>query len=38
MIDEFISISAENCSRDRFLNFLKDKLEIEGYWEKIGLA
>ncbi|MCP4343239.1 MAG: hypothetical protein GY799_31290 [Desulfobulbaceae bacterium] len=38
MIDEYISISAGNCSRDRFLNFLKDKLEIEGYWEKIGLA
>ena len=21
-----------------FLNFLKDKLEIEGYWKQVGLA
>jgi hypothetical protein len=34
MIDEYISISAGNCSRDRFLNFLKDNIEIEGYWKK----
>ena len=38
MIDEYISISAENCSKDRFLDFLKYKLEIEGYWKKVGLA
>ncbi len=38
MIDEYISISAGICSRDRFLNFLKDKLQIEGYWKKVGLA
>ncbi len=39
MIDEYIiSISAGTCSRDRFLNFLKDKLQIEGYWKKVGLA
>ena len=38
MIDEYLGISAGNCSRDRFLNFLKDKLKIDGYWKKVGLA
>ena len=38
MIDEYISISAGACSRDNFLNFLKDKLKIDGYWKKVGLA
>ena len=39
IIDEYIiSISAGTCSRDRFLNFLEDKLEIDGYWKKVGLA
>lgn len=38
MIDEYISVSAGKCSRERFLNFLKEKLEIEGYWKKVGLA
>jgi len=38
MIDEYISISAGTCSRYRFLSFLKDKLQIEGYWKKVGLA
>jgi hypothetical protein len=28
MIDEYISISAGLCSRDRFLHFLKDKIQI----------
>ena len=38
MIEEYLSISNKNCSRERFLNFLKDKLQIEGYWKKVGLA
>ncbi len=38
MIDEYHRISAGNCSRDSFLGFLKDKLEIEGYWKQVGLA
>ena len=38
MIDEYLCISEGNCSRDRFLNFLKDKLQIDGYWKKVGLA
>ncbi len=38
MIDEYISISAGACSRERFLNFLKDKLQMDGEWRKVGLA
>jgi hypothetical protein len=38
MIEEYLSISNESCSRERFLNFLKDKLQIDGYWKKVGLA
>jgi len=39
MIDEYIiSISAETCSKDNFLNFLRNKLQIDGYWKKVGLA
>jgi hypothetical protein len=38
MIEEYLSSSNENCSRERFLNFLKGKLQISGYWKKVGLA
>lgn len=38
MIDEYISISVGACSRERFLNFLKDKLHMEGECKKVGLA
>jgi hypothetical protein len=38
MIDEYINISAGACSRERFLNFLEDKLKMEGEWKKVGLA
>lgn len=39
MIDEYIFLTGEgDCSKSRFLDFLKDKLGIEGYWEKIGLV
>ncbi len=38
MIDEYVCISEGNCNKDSFLDFLKDKLQIEGYWKKIGLA
>lgn len=38
MIEEYISISDGKCSKNSFLDFLKDKLEIAGYWEKVGLA
>ena len=38
MIDEYLGVSEGDCSKNRFLNFLKEKLEIEGYWKKVGLA
>lgn len=38
MVNEYLCISEGNCNKDRFLDFLKDKLEIEGYWKKVGLA
>ncbi len=37
MIDEYISISAGACSRERFLNFLKDKLKIDVKWRTVDL-
>jgi hypothetical protein len=36
MIDEYISTSAEACSRGKVLNFLKDKPQMEGEWKKVG--
>jgi hypothetical protein len=39
MIDEYVTLTSKaDCSQSRFLDFLKDKLEIKGYWEKIKLA
>lgn len=39
MIDEYITLTTKaDCSKGRFLDFLKDRLDIEGYWEKTGLA
>ncbi len=38
MIDEYVCISGGNCNKERFLSFLKEKLQIAGYWEKVGLA
>jgi hypothetical protein len=39
MIGEYLRVSEGGaCSKDRFLNFLKDKLQIAEYWEKMGLA
>lgn len=34
IIDEFVQICNGHFSRDRFLDFLKDRLQIEGYLEK----
>jgi hypothetical protein len=37
MVDEYQEFrKLENCDVN-FLDFLKKKLEIEGYWKKIGL-
>jgi hypothetical protein len=38
MIEEYFTISDGNLSSVGFLFYLKGKLEIEGYWEKVGLA
>lgn len=38
MISEFRSRFRGNYTKANFLEFLKQKLEIEGYWEKIGLV
>ena len=39
MNDEYnLRVSEGNCSKDSFLSFLKDRLEIEGYSEKVCLA
>jgi hypothetical protein len=38
MIDEYISITAGACSRERFLNFLKDKLQMDGKLKKVGFG
>lgn len=37
IIDEYLSLSPGTCSWNSFLNFLKEKLQIEGYWKKVGL-
>lgn len=38
MIDEYLSITrTEVCNRENFLTFLKERLDIEIYWKKIGL-
>jgi len=38
MIDEFRRQYRGNYTKADLLEFLKKKLEIEGYWEKIGLV
>jgi len=38
MIEEYIFAGEGKLSREAFLDYLKVKLEIEGYWEMVGLA
>ena len=38
MIDEYIRISAGACSRDRFLNVLKEKLKMDEKLRRVGLV
>jgi hypothetical protein len=38
MIDEYISISAGACSRERFLNYLRDKLQMDVKRREFGMA
>ncbi len=37
MMQEFCEKFYGNYTLNGFHNFLKDKLDIEGYWNKIGL-
>jgi len=37
MVVEYRLKNRGNYSKASFLEFLKQKLEIEGYWEKVGL-
>jgi hypothetical protein len=38
MVYEYQQLRSSQNFEDSFLDFLKEKLEIEGYWEKVGLA
>jgi len=38
MIEEYLRFSQGNGNKDMFLGFLKDRLQIEGYWKKKGLT
>ncbi len=38
MVNEYQELRREQNFDDSFLDFLKEKLEIEGYWKKVGLA
>lgn len=38
ILKEFRRTCNNNCSQDDFLQFLRTKLQIDGYWKKIGIA
>ncbi|MGW8194702.1 MAG: hypothetical protein ACWGOX_10605 [Desulforhopalus sp.] len=38
ILNEYLNTCGEIYYQDRFLEFLKNKLEIEGHWRNIGLA
>ncbi len=38
ILDEYRRLHSGDYSKRSFLEFLKVKLEIEGYWKKVGLA
>jgi hypothetical protein len=35
---EFRKQHKDDYSQDDFLQFLRNKLEIDGYWEKVGIS
>jgi hypothetical protein len=35
---EYVELIDGQYSENSFLEFLRDKLEIDGYWEKAGVA
>ena len=38
MVNEYQELRKLRNREDSFLDFLKEKLEIEGYWKMVGLA
>jgi len=38
MVNEYQKLRKSRNFDCSFLDFLKDKLEIEGYWKKVGLV
>ena len=38
ILKEFHSLFGENPSQTDFLEFLRNKLQIDGYWKKIGIV
>ncbi|TKB07200.1 hypothetical protein [Desulforhopalus sp. IMCC35007] len=37
IFQEFQANCEQNCSDDDFLAFLRQKLQIDGYWKKVGI-
>ena len=38
MVNEYQQLRKKREYEDSFLDFLKEKLEIEGYWKQVGLV
>ena len=38
MVNEYQQLRKSRDCEENFLDFLKQKLEIEGYWKKVGLV
>lgn len=38
ILQEFHTQFGNNSTQTDFLNFLRNKLQIDGYWEKVGLT
>lgn len=38
ILQEFRDTCNEKCSHDDFLEFLRTKLQMDGYWKKIGIV
>lgn len=37
ILTEFKQTCNAHCNQEDFLNFLRNKLQIDGYWKKIGI-
>jgi hypothetical protein len=37
ILKEFEANCGQNCSHEDFLEFLRKKLQIDGYWKKVGI-